>query len=1001
MWEQLVSSANLCYDIVTIVTHEGKGKMDKAGAMPAGLFCPCKSENESLYAKEETMGFKLVRGGTAVSFLIEKDAFEGVRMVAEKVCADIKLVSGKKPKIFVQKRTRKPAGRVVVATVGNSPLLDLYEKEGLLDLSKVRGKREVYQIKVLGEGSKAVLVIAGSDKRGTIYGLFRLSECIGVSPLVYWADVAPARCREPELSDSQMITSKEPSVKYRGFFINDEWPSFGGWTMEKFGGFTAEMYDKVFELLLRMKGNYLWPAMWSSSFPLDGPGLASAELADKYGVVMGTSHHEPCLRASEEWDKVKGPESKYGCEWNYYTNRQGLLNYWEDGLKRSGKFENIITVGMRGERDSSMLGPDATLGENIDLLKDIITNQRKLIAKYVNEDTAQVPQMLALYKEVEAYYYGDADTPGLKDWEGLDGVTLMLCEDNFGNMRTLPTKELREHPGGFGMYYHFDYHGGPVSYEWVNSTPITKVWEQMSQAYDYGIRDIWIVNVGDLKPQEFPLSFFLDLAYDFDKYGTNAPNKTKAYTDNFVKKQFGQFFGKEKLADISYILEEYTRQNGIRRPEVMGANVYHPVHYGEMDRLSKRAVMLMKKAEELYALCPKEGRAAFCELVYFPAAASANVILMQIAAAKNQFYARSGMVIANSYEAEIEKAIVRDGKLIEEYHKAAGGKWNHMMSSAHIGFVSWNDEGWRYPVAAHVFPVNGMRIGLRLAGEERIWLGGTQQVKVSRSGGKVRMELLNGGSQRVSYEVTAEGECSAEKANGEYEQREWITVAIAGGEAGKVGTIHIQAGNARFEIKIERVAPLLVKVQKDRLGEIKRSVQGCGEYLVLDAGDFSENRSYAAASYKLLENYGRTGNSIKVYPTTVNFGEERARLHQTPEVEYVFEAGQEGQYGAVVYVSPTNPLYPGDAQRLAVTANDGETQVFSTLPDGFIAGNCWNAQWNDNVLNNIRECKINLTLKAGENRLVIGAVDAGVVVQKIVVYPADKPPKKSYLGPEE
>ena len=946
------------------------------------------------------MGFKLIHGSSAVPFVIEKEAFEGVRLVAEKVCKDVQAVSGKLPKIEQPKKVKKPSGCVLAATVGQSPILDLYESEGLLDLSDIKGKREVYKIAVVGEGNKAVLVVAGSDKRGTIYGLFHISESIGVSHLVYWADVPPVKCKEPVVEDARMITSKEPSVKYRGFFINDEWPSFGGWTCEKFGDFNAKMYEHVFELLLRMKGNYLWPAMWSASFPLDGPGLLNAELADTYGVVMGTSHHEPCLRASEEWDKVRGPESEFGNEWNYYTNRDGLLKYWEGGLARSGKFENIITIGMRGERDTSMLGPDATLEQNISLLKDIITEQRKLIAKHVNEDTTQVPQMLALYKEVEDYYYGDASTAGLKDWNGLDGVTLMLCEDNFGNMRTLPKKELRDRKGGYGMYYHFDYHGGPVSYEWVNSTPIAKVWEQMSMAYDYGIRDIWIVNVGDLKPQEFPLSYFMNLAYDFGKNGTTAPNQTEAFTEAFVRQQFSGGFAENELDEISYILKEYTRLNGMRRPEVMAAHVYHPVHYGETEKIRARAQKLAETATRLYVSCKKEYKAAFCQLVYFPAVASANVIQMQTASGLNRYYAGFGMTVANRYVKEIESAIVRDTELTEEYHKVADGKWNHMMSSAHIGFRSWNDEGWQYPVAQTVYGVKGARPALRMFGEGRIHLGGNVLLTTPRAGGAVRVELLNGGVEQVEYSVMTEGECSVDIQKGSYEMNAWLTVTVAGGEAGAAGTVKIFANGRTFELKAERVAPALVKLKKESFAnEYIKQVQGIGDYVVFEAGDYAESRKAGDVEYRLLTNYGRTKDSVKAYPTTESFTEEQAAKHETAELTYLFEATQDGQYGVAVYVAPTNPLYPGDMQRLALTANDGETEVFSTLPKNFIAGNCWNAEWNQNVLDNIRQCNVTVTLKKGENRLTVGAVDAGVVVQKLVVYPLAKPFKESYLGP--
>ena len=946
------------------------------------------------------MSFKLVHGSSAVPFVVEKEAFEGVRLIAGKVCKDVQMVSGRLPKVEQPKKVKKPSGCVLAATVGQSPILDLYESEGLLDLSDIKGKREVYKIAVVGEGNKAVLVVAGSDKRGTIYGLFHISESIGVSHLVYWADVVPAKCKEPVVADDRMITSKEPSVKYRGFFINDEWPSFGNWTFSKHGGFTAKMYDHVFELLLRMKGNYLWPAMWSSSFSLDGPGLASAELADTYGVVMGASHHEPCLRASEEWDKVRGPETEYGNDWNYYINKDGLLKYWEGGLARSGKFENIITIGMRGERDTSMLGPDATLEQNISLLKDIITEQRKLIAKYVDEDTTKVPQMLALYKEVEEYYYGDETTAGLKDWDGLDGVTLMLCEDNFGNMRTLPKAGLRERKGGYGMYYHFDYHGGPVSYEWVNSTPIAKVWEQMSMAYDYGIRDIWIVNVGDLKPQEFPLSYFMSLAYDFEKNGTTAPNMTEEFTDSFVKQQFGSAFTEAELDEISYIVKEYTRLNGTRRPEVMAADIYHPVHYGEMERVRARAKKLSEIATKLYVSCKKEYKAAFCELVYFPAVASANVIQMQTAAGLNHYYAKNGMTVANRYAKEIESAIVRDAELTDEYHQAAGGKWNHMMSSAHIGFCAWNDEGWKYPVAQTVYGVKGVRPAVRLFGEGRIYLGGSIKVTAPRAGGAVRIELLNGGVEKVEFTANAEGECAVDVAKGSYEMNAWLTVTVTGGEAGAAGTVVISVGEKRFELKIERVAPALVKLKKESfMKEYAKQVQGIGDYVAFEAGDFVESRKAGEVEYKLLTNYGRTKDSVKAYPTTESFTKEQAKKHETAELTYMLQAAADGEYGVVVYVAPTNPLYPGDMQQLALTANEDATKVFTTLPENFQAGNCHNAEWNNNVLDNIRECKLNVTLKKGENRLTVGAVDAGVVIQKIVIYPLDKPLKDSYLGP--
>ncbi|MGM0901092.1 MAG: glycosyl hydrolase 115 family protein [Bacillota bacterium] len=428
---------------------------------------------------------------------------------------------------------------VLYGAVDHSPMLQELEEKKLINLSEITGKREVFLFQVVTqpfEGVEQALVIAGSDKRGTIYGLFHLSELLGVSPLVDWSDVRPQRKDSVSLSGDLKYISKEPSVRYRGFFINDEWPAFGNWTIKKYGGFNAEMYDHVFELLLRLKGNYLWPAMWSARFSDDGPGLANAALADEYGVVMGASHHEPCLRYGEEYKYLRGENSIYGDAWNFISNREGITKFWEDGLKRSGKFENVITVGMRGEADTSIMGKGATLADNIELLREVLQTQNQLIRDHVNPNLSEVPRMLALYKEVEPFFYGDENTTGLMNSEELEDVILMLCDDNHGNLRTLPTKEMRNHKGGYGMYYHFDYHGGPISYEWINSSYLPKVWEQMTMAYEFGVRDLWIVNVGDVATQEFPLSYFMDLAYDFEKWGTSAINQTGLYTKQRIQK---------------------------------------------------------------------------------------------------------------------------------------------------------------------------------------------------------------------------------------------------------------------------------------------------------------------------------------------------------------------------------------------------------------------------------------------------------------------------------
>lgn len=572
----------------------------------------------------------------------------------------------------------------------------------------LKGKRECYGWVFPDETLRErLLVIVGSDKRGTIYGLFHLSEIFGVSPFVNWCHVMPVHRDEVRLSTDMACIAKEPSVEYRGFFINDEWPAFGTWSEHHFGGPNAKAYEPIFELLLRLKGNYLWPAMWSARFEDDGPGLLNAELADEYGVIMGMSHHEPCLRQGEEYKYLRGKDSIYGDAWNFKTNREGIIRFWEDGLKRSGKFENVITVGMRGEADTAIMGKGATLADNIELLRDVLRTQRKLIRENVNEDLSKVPRMIALYKEVEAFFYGDETTQGLIGSKELYDVILMLCDDNYGNLRTLPTEEMRKHPGGYGMYYHFDYHGWPTSYEWINSSYLPKIWEQMTQAYDFGVQKLWIVNVGDIATQEFPLSFFMDLAYDFERWGTTAPNTTDAYTRLWVKRQFGRL-SEVQQAQIADILTDYTRMIHKCRPEALRPETYHAANYREGSRVLAEVGRVMQTAQDLYdelECDAPEILPAYVALVWYPAMGTMNVLKLQLLSGVNHYLAEIGALSANDYAKEAKACLDADQKIIEQYHRSDDARWYGMGLSQHIGFTNWNEDECKNPLLMQVLPL--------------------------------------------------------------------------------------------------------------------------------------------------------------------------------------------------------------------------------------------------------------------------------------------------------
>lgn len=968
---------------------------------------------------------------------VESCGYEGVRRIAHTVARDVGKVMGAAPKVVSPEELsgEKNSCVILCATWGKSPLLEKLAGMGLVDLKgfmKEDGsvKREVYQVRMIsvngsgfgffggsseeqGTEDLQILLICGSDKRGTIYGMFSLSEYIGVSPLCYWGDVALV-CRDQVVIEEDIqVLSKEPSVKYRGFFINDEWPCFGSWVTEHFGGFNAKAYETVFELLLRMKGNYLWPAMWTASFPLDGPGSENEELADLYGVVMGYSHHEPCLRASEEWDKVRGEGTRYGNEWNFYTNEEGLLHYWEDSLKRSGGYENIITIGMRGERDSSMLGPDATVSENINLLKDIITKQKELIGKHVKREGSEIPMLLALYKEVEPYFYGDEQTPGLKDWEGLDGVTCMLCEDNFGYVRTLPTEDIRNRRGGFGMYYHFDYHGAPISYEWVDCTPFSRIWEQMGQVYEYGIRDVWIVNVGDLKFHEVPLCYFLDIAYDFERWGYGNPDSCAEYTRRWVERNFStaSCAAKDKIGEV---LTEYIRINSLRRPESLHAGIYHPCHYDETDRMLAEAEKVEKLSLEVME--ELQDSTAYYSMIHYPAMASMNLLKMHLYAGKNHLYARQGRPAANLYGELARECIRKDREYAEAWGTFLDGKWNGMQMEQHIGFTRWNDDDYRYPVIMTVEPAHRARLCVSRKDDERIatkTFGAPMMLRIPdfQYAGceKVVLEVANGGCGSLHYKISVQG-----GSNDALPQ--WLAVTPMEGDVETLQEVAIECRRALLPETLQKAVLLIedgdARVAVEVLGRAVPGFDHAGSgdvvlpertfverngVIAIGAQHFCRKTDTAGGGYQVMANYGKYGCGVKVFPSTAEFGEKEEK----PEITYRFLVPEEGMYHVELITAPTNSLVSGRSVNLLVRIGDGENVKAEILPADYRGGDYGDGRWCAAALNQEHKTRINLYLKAGVQELTVGALEAGTILEKLLIYKQETVLPDSYLGPEE
>lgn len=934
--------------------------------------------------------FTLTDAKKVSDLCISSKDFKGVAIAAKALTKDIKLVSGKLPLL------KKELGKdqiVIAGTIGKNEWIDVLVKKGKLKVDHMEGKWETFIIETIEKpfpGVKKALVIAGSDKRGTIYGIYKVSEMIGVSGWVWWADSVPDKKTELLIADGR-IESKEPSVKYRGIFINDENPCFGDWCIEKFGGVNSKMYVHIFELILRLKGNFMWPAMWGKSINIDDP--KSPKLADEYGVVLSTSHHEPMMRAQQEWTMLG---NQYGghANWNYQRNRDGLYRFWEDRIRENKDYEKIVTVGMRGDGDESMIEGGKT-DEIIALYEKIVSDQREILAKYINPDVTKVPQVWCLYKEVEAFYTEGMKVP--------DDITLMLCDDNFGNVRHLPVGEMRKRKGGFGMYYHFDYVGGPFSYKWINNMPLQKTWEQMTMAYEYGIDKIWVVNVGDLKPMEFPIEYFLDLAYDMDKWGQR--NKVEEYTYLWAKKEFGEEFAK----DTAKVLRGYTKYNGRRKPENLFDYVFSIDNYNEADRVLKEYEEVAELAEDIYHKLPKQKKDAFYQLVLYPTKASYLIYKLHIYNDKHQVYAKQGRFSANRYAKEVTECYVKDYNLADFYnHTMSKGKWNHMMTQAHIGQTSWRSAEFNVMPPVKLIDLNGGgNMFVSIPDCRELYNEGSIDFPTFTNLSKEyrTITIVNCGGGPVSYTAEAEQEwiqmrvrdAGKEFVSGQVSgftcEEDFIEVAvdwskISADENSVNGTITVSGtGNT-----------VIVNIKANRFntqGLPKNTFVDTNGVISMEAEHYAGNVALGGGEWKVIDDYGLNLSSMKVFPTGLG---QKEPGKDAPYLEYRF-ISKSDKVKVYAYGAPTNNLTPQTGMRYAVAIDDEKSQLVDTFKNTLPVG--YGREWEEGVMRNCRVFETSHKLgKDKVHTLRFYMVDSGYVLQKLVIDCSDGI-KESFLGPQE
>jgi hypothetical protein len=926
--------------------------------------------SKSYVSSQNSIGaFTLSASGRSAPLVVSSQDYPAVTRVIRDLQGDILRVSRAEPALFLDSPP-KTKEFVLVGTLGRNPLVDELVKNGRIKVDSVAGKWETFLIQVVEKpfpGVDRALVVVGSDKRGTVFGVYDLCEKIGVSPWYWWADV-PVTSRPNLFVRKGRYTQGEPAVKYRGIFINDEAPALSGWTLEKNGGFNHKLYERVFELILRMKGNYLWPAMWGRAF-YDDDSL-NPKLADEYGVVIATSHHEPMMRAHDEWRRYgKGP-------WNYEKNDSVLKEFWRQGIKRMGSYESVVTIGMRGDGDEPM-----SEQSNIALLERIVKDQRQILGDVTGKDVTTIPQVWALYKEVQEYYDKGMRVP--------DDVTLLLCDDNWGNIRKLPRLTEAPRKGGYGIYYHFDYVGDPRNYKWLNTNQISRVWEQMNLAYRYGANKIWIVNVGDIKPMEFPTQFFLDYAWNPEAWPAE---RLPEYTTRWAEKQFGPPYA----AQIADIVTAYTQYNSRRKPELLSPDTYSLVNYQEAETIVAEYKALVQKAQGIYKKIEASYRDAYYQLVLHPVLACSNLNDLYVTVGKNRLYAKQGRASTNSLADLARKLYDEDSLITNHYnHILAGGKWNHFMDQTHIGYTYWQQPDYNSMPAVSLIQVpDAADMGIAIEGSTNWWpdeKGEAVLPEFNPYGASSRyIEIFNRGKTPFSYSCrTGKNWIRISPARGkvETEQRLWLTIdwkQVPTGKHRVPVTVNGPKGSS-VVVYADVSNPAVPKKEK-----IVSFVEA-GQYVSIEAEHYSRAVGKAPITWLRIPGLGRTLSGMTPMPVISDI---QMPVGDCPRLEYRIHLATTGEVKVRALLSPTLNFHNSQGLRYGISFDNEAPQIVNMHAQA--SSQLWQRWVGENINAQVSRHTID---KPGDHVLKFWMVDPGVVLQKLVVETGDVRP--SYLGPPE
>lgn len=900
-----------------------------------------------------------------------------VRNAASIFAQDVERVTGQRPSI-----KNAPAGlsrhAVIVGTLGKCQVIEDLVKAGKLDVSKVRGKWETFLIQVVPNplpGVDTGLVIAGSDRRGAIYGMFDVSENMGVSPWYWFADVHPQK-QKALVVKKGTYRQGPPSVKYRGIFINDEMWGIRPWAQKTHApdegqGLGPKTYRRIFELLLRLKANHIWPAMHRGTKPFNYYERNKV-VADEYAIVMGTSHIEPMLRnniGGAEWD-VEYP----GEPWNYLTNKDHIYKYWEDRVKTNAMYENIYTIGKRGKDDGA--GKDV----NVPVLERIFADQRKILRDWVNPDPTKVPQVLIAYTEILGLLNRGLRVP--------DDAIICWPDDNWGNIRQLPDAGQQRRVGGSGIYYHFQWlQGASACYVWLHTTPLGLTWQQMHMAHEYNVKDLWVVNVGDIKPGEIATEHFLAMGWDIGPF-KSASGSSREFLLSWATRDFGAEFA-EPIADI---LEKHFELGYARRPESMVQkrgkeparwNWFSLDNYNdEVQRRIDDYDELIRKTDQLYAKLPRELKDAFFQMVLYNVKGAGLHNKKVLYAQKSNAYGVQGRASAASYAALAEKALDDLKAVIKHYNTSlltVGDKWNHMASMP--GPYGGQAAQFEMPPLSHYSGAGPARLKMALEGGDENALPDLSVY----SRNKRFIDLYNSGAGTVKWSAkVSDNWVKLSKTSGEFakEARIWVTIDWEKCPKGpkQQAKVTFKGTGKALTATVKAFNPASPTREK-----ITGFVESHG-YVSIEAEHYSRKVDKKGAGWAVVAGLGRTGDSVTVLPTTIPACTESAIATSSPVLEYDLHMFSKGPVKVTLHSSPTRPINASYKLRYAVSF-DNETPVEVT------GGSA-------SVIDNVRIMTKEFTLdRAGRHVLKIWMVDPGMVLDKIVIDTGGV--VDSYLGPPE